>query len=41
VDVGATLPALPWIADSLLAVGVVALAGGVVLLVIPIRRASS
>jgi hypothetical protein len=41
VDVGATLPALPWIAAGLLAVGVVALAGGIVLLVIPIRRASS
>jgi hypothetical protein len=41
VDVGATLPALPWIEASLLAAGAVALAGGIVLLVIPIRRASS
>jgi hypothetical protein len=40
VDVGATLPALPWVEASLLAAGVVALAGGIVLLVIPIRRAS-
>jgi hypothetical protein len=41
VDVGATLPALPWIEAGLLAAGVVALAGGIVLLVIPVRRASS
>jgi len=41
VDVGATLPALPWIVAGLLTAGVVALAGGIVLLVIPIRRASS
>jgi len=40
VDVGATLPALPWIAAGLLAGGVVVLAGGIVVLVIPIRRAS-
>jgi hypothetical protein len=40
VSVAATLPALPWIAAGLLAGGVIALAGGVLLLVIPIRRAS-
>jgi hypothetical protein len=40
VNVAATLPALPWIAGGLLAGGVIALAGGVLLLVIPIRRAS-
>jgi hypothetical protein len=40
VDVGATLPALPWIEAGLLAAGAVALAGGIILLVIPIRRAS-
>ena len=40
VNVAATLPALPWIAGGLLAGGVVALAAGVILLVIPIRRAS-
>ena len=36
----ATLPALPWIAAGLLAGGIIALAGGVLLLVIPIRGAS-
>jgi uncharacterized protein YbjQ (UPF0145 family) len=40
VSVAATLPALPWIAAGLLAGGAIALAAGVVLLVIPIRRAS-
>jgi hypothetical protein len=40
VSVAATLPALPWIAAGLLTGGVIALAGGVLLLVIPIRRAS-
>ncbi len=40
VSVAATLPALPWIAAGLLAGGVIALAAGVLLLAIPIRRAS-
>jgi hypothetical protein len=40
VSAAATLPALPWIAAGLLTGGVIALAGGVLLLVIPIRRAS-
>jgi len=40
VSVAATMPALPWIAAGLLAGGVIALAGGVLLLVIPIGRAS-
>ena len=40
VNVAATLPALPWIAGGLLAGGIIALAGGILLLVIPIRRAS-
>ena len=40
VDVAATLPALPWIAGGLLAGGIIILAAGVLLLVIPIRRVS-
>jgi hypothetical protein len=36
----AALPALPWLAGGLLAGGIIVLAGGVLLLVIPIRRAS-
>ena len=40
VNVAATLPALPWLAGGLLAGEVVVLAGGILLLVIPIRRAS-
>lgn len=40
VSVAATLSALPWISGGLLAGGIIALAGGVLLLVIPIRRAS-
>ena len=40
VNVAATLPALSWIAGGLLAGGVIALAAGVLLLVIPVRRAS-
>jgi hypothetical protein len=38
--VAATLPGLPWIASGLLAGGAIVLAAGVLLLVIPIRRAS-
>jgi hypothetical protein len=40
VDVAATLPELLWIAGGLLAGGIIVLAAGVLLLVIPIRRAS-
>jgi len=40
VNVAATLPALPWRAGGLLVGGIIVLAGGVLLLVIPIRRAS-
>jgi hypothetical protein len=40
LNVAATLPALPWIAGGLLAGGIIVLAAGVLLLVIPIRRAS-
>jgi hypothetical protein len=40
VNVAATLPALPWLAGGLLGGGAIVLAGGVLLLVIPIRRAS-
>jgi hypothetical protein len=40
VNVAATLPALPWIASCLLAGGIIVLAAGILLLVIPIRRAS-
>lgn len=40
VRVAATLPALPWITAGLLAGGVIVLAGGVLLLLIPIRRVS-
>jgi hypothetical protein len=40
VNVAATLPALPWIAAGLLAGGVIFLTGGVLLIVVPLRRAS-
>ena len=40
VNVAATLPALPWIAAGLLAGGLACLAGGVVLIAVPLRRAS-
>ena len=36
----ATLPALPWIATGLLIGGIIFLAGGILLIVIPVRRAS-
>jgi hypothetical protein len=40
VDAAATVPALPWAAAGLLIGGVLFLAGGVLLIVIPLRRAS-
>ncbi|MGE5290067.1 MAG: DUF4389 domain-containing protein [Micromonosporaceae bacterium] len=40
VNVAATLPSLPWIATGLLAAGVILLAGGVVLIAVPLHRAS-
>jgi hypothetical protein len=40
VNVGATLPALPWVATGLLIAGVVFLAGGALLIVLPVRGAS-
>jgi hypothetical protein len=40
VNVAATLPALPWIATGLLAGGLACLAGGIVLIVLPLRKAS-
>lgn len=40
VNVAATLPALPWIATGLLIGGIIFLVGGILLIVIPVRRAS-
>ncbi|MBI4259676.1 MAG: DUF4389 domain-containing protein [Actinobacteria bacterium] len=40
-DIGATVPALPWIGVGLLAGGAVLLAGGVLLLVLAARRAAA
>ncbi len=40
-DIGATVPALPWIAAGLLAGGVLLAAGGVLLIVLPACRASA
>jgi len=40
VNVAATMPALPWIAIGLLIGGVIFLIGGVLLIVVPLRRAS-
>jgi hypothetical protein len=40
-DAGATVPVLPWIEGGLLAGGTLALIGGVLLIVIPARRASA
>jgi len=37
----ATLPALPWIAAGLLAGGILAAVAGIVLIAVPISRASS
>ena len=39
-DAGVTVPALPWIAAGLLAGGVLLALGGVLLIVLPARRAS-
>lgn len=39
-DVGATAPGLPWIAAGLLAAGLLVAAGGVLLVVIAVRRSS-
>ena len=40
VAAAATLPALPWIATGLLIAGALALAGGVILILVPARRVS-
>jgi hypothetical protein len=40
VNVAATLPALPWIAAGLLIGGIIVLAGGILLIAVPLRRAS-
>ena len=40
VNVAATLPALAWIAAGLLIGGIIFLLGGILLIVIPVRRAS-
>ncbi len=40
-NAGATVPVLPWVAGGLLAAGTLALIGGVLLIVIPARRASA
>jgi hypothetical protein len=40
VNVAATLPALPWIAAGLLIGGIIFLAGGILLIAVPLRRAS-
>ena len=41
IGVTATMPALPWIATGLLASGVLILAAGVILIVVPVRRAAA
>jgi hypothetical protein len=38
-DVGATFPALPWVAGVMLAAGILAMGCGVLLIAIPVRRA--
>jgi hypothetical protein len=40
VSVAAALPSLPWIATGLLAGGILILAAGVILIVVPARRAA-
>ena len=40
VNVAATLPVLPWIATGLLIGGIMFLIGGVLLIVVPLRRVS-
>jgi hypothetical protein len=39
-DVGATVPALPWVAGGLLGAGALLLVGAVLLVIVPVRRAS-
>jgi hypothetical protein len=41
VNVAATLPALLWIATGLLIGGIIFLVGGILLIVIPVRRAGT
>jgi hypothetical protein len=38
VSVAAALPSLPWVATGLLAGGVLVLAAGIALVVVPVRR---
>ena len=40
-NAGATVPALPWIAAGVLVVGLVIAVGGVLLIVLPVRRAQA
>ena len=40
VNLAATLPELPWIATGLLIGGIIVLAGGILLIVIPLQRVS-
>ena len=40
VNVAATLPALPWVAAGLLIGGIIFLTGGILLIAVPLRRAS-
>ncbi len=40
VNLAATLPWLPWVATGLLIGGIIFLVGGILLIVIPVRRAS-
>ena len=40
VNLAATLPWLPWVAAGLLIGGIIFLVGGILLIVIPVRRAS-
>ncbi len=39
LDIAASLPALPWIGVGLLVVGAVCLVGGLLFVVVPVRRA--
>jgi len=38
-DIGATAPIMPWVAGAMLAAGALTLAGAVLLIVVPVRRA--
>jgi hypothetical protein len=40
VNVAATLPALPWVAAGLVIGGIIFLTGGILLIAVPLRRAS-